>query len=110
MRDFVKKKDVSWLFFKSSGKSECLCMDGKEVTCASAPPAKFRSAKGDDYAGEFLFFYKTFFVYLFFKFTGNRRSARKEKSGLGGLDYCMRVSRSIFKLTVAGGGQGQFSN
>ena len=55
MRDFVKKEDTSWLFFKSSGESECLCMDGKEVTCASAPPAKFRSAKGNDYAGEFLF-------------------------------------------------------
>ena len=65
MRDFVKKKDVSWLFFKSSGKSECLCMDGKEVTCASAPPAKFRSAKGDDYAGEFLFFTKPF-LFIFF--------------------------------------------
>ena len=55
-------------------------MDVKEVTCASAPPAKFRSAKGDDYAGKLLF-KKNYFVYLFSKFTGNRRSARKEKSG-----------------------------
>ena len=38
--------------------------------------------QGSDYAGEFLFFYKTSFVYLFFfKFTGNRRSAKMEKSG-----------------------------
>ena len=52
----------------ASGESECLCMDGKEVTCAWAPPAKFRSAKGDDYAGEFLFFTKVLlFIYLFFQ-------------------------------------------
>ena len=55
-------------------------MDGKEVTCASAPPAKFRSAKGNDYAGEFLFL-QNLFCLFFLKFTGNRRSARKEKSG-----------------------------
>ena len=40
----------SFLKKKSTGESECLCMDGKEVTCASATPAKFRSAKENDYA------------------------------------------------------------
>ena len=81
VRDFAKE-NASSLFFKkkSTGESECLCMDGKEVTCASAPPAKFRSAKGNDYAGEF-FFYKTSLVNLFPKFTGNRKNAKKGKSG-----------------------------
>ena len=65
---------------KSTGESECLCMDGKEVTCASAPPAKFRSAKGDDYAGEFFFTKPPLFIF-FSKFTGNRKSAKKGKSG-----------------------------
>ena len=56
MRDFAKKMLPRFFFKKkSTGESECLCMDGEEVTCASAPPAKFRSAKGNDYAGEFLF-------------------------------------------------------
>ena len=81
MRDFVKKEDTSWLFFKSPGESECLCMDGKEVTCASAPPAKFRSAKGNDYAGEFFFLQKPLLFIFFSKFTGNRKSAKKGKSG-----------------------------
>ena len=65
VRDFAKK-DASWLFFKkkSTGESECLCMDGKEVTCASAPPAKFRSAKGIDYAGKLLL--KKLFCLSFF--------------------------------------------
>ena len=39
-----------------------------------------RSAKGNDYAGEF-FFYKTSLVNLFPKFTGNRKNAKKGKSG-----------------------------
>ena len=65
----------------SAGESECLCMDGKEVTCAWAPPAKFRSAKGNDYAGEFLFLQNLFCLSFFSKFTGNRRGARKGKSG-----------------------------
>ena len=48
----MHKKMHHGSFFKkkSTGESECLCMDGKEVTCASAPPAKFRSAKENDYA------------------------------------------------------------
>ena len=76
------QKNASWLFlFDENSTGECLCMDGKEVTCAWAPPAKFRSAKGNDYAGELFFFYKSSFVYLFFKFTGHRRGVRKEKSG-----------------------------
>ena len=56
-------------------------MDGKEVTCAWAPPAKFRSAKGYDYAGELFFFTKPLLFIFFSKFTENRRGARKEKSG-----------------------------
>ena len=40
---------------------------------------KNRSAKGNDYAGEF--FYKTSLVNLFTKFTGNRKNAKKGKSG-----------------------------
>ena len=39
------------------------------------------STKGNDYAGEFLFFTKPLLFIFLFKFTGNRRSARKEKSG-----------------------------
>ena len=38
--------------------------------------------QGSDYAGEFLFFLQNLFcLSFFFKFTGNRRSAKMEKSG-----------------------------
>ena len=38
--------------------------------------------QGSDYAGEFLFFFtKPLLFIFFFKFTGNRRSAKMEKSG-----------------------------
>ena len=42
---------------------------------------KNRSAKGNDYAGEFLFLQNLFCLSFFSKFTGNRRSAKKGKSG-----------------------------
>ena len=41
---------------------------------------KNRSAKGNDYAGEF-FFTKPLLFIFFSKFTGNRKSAKKGKSG-----------------------------
>ena len=76
----MQKKCFLAFLFEENSTGECLCMDGKEVTCAWAPPAKFRSAKGNDYAGGF-FFYKTLLVNLFPKFTGNRKNAKKGKSG-----------------------------
>ena len=74
-------------------------MDGKEVTCAWAPPAKFRSAKGNDYAGGF-FFYKTLLVNLFPKFTGNRKNAKKGKSGknLTVRDFVKKMLPGFFYL------------
>ena len=46
----MQKKCFLAFLFEENSTGECLCMDGKEVTCASARPAKFRSAKENDYA------------------------------------------------------------
>ena len=61
----MQKKCFLAFLFDENSTGECLCMDGKEVTCAWAPPAKFRSAKGNDYAGEFLFLQNLFCLSFF---------------------------------------------
>ena len=80
---FCKKKCFLAFLFDENSTGECLCMDGKEVTCAWAPPAKFRSAKGNDYAGELLFFLQNHFCVSFFpslQETGKvRRRGRVER-------------------------------
>ena len=61
----MQKKCFLAFLFDENSTGECLCMDGKEVTCAWAPPAKFRSAKGNDYAGEFFFSKHLLFIFFF---------------------------------------------